>query len=93
MADDIRVRPAARAAVAIAAAGIASAAYQRAADAADRRRFPPPGQLVDIGGQRIHFLPMGEGTPAVIIIPALGSNVLEWVRVLRSASIGTTVCA
>jgi hypothetical protein len=26
---------------------------------------------------------MGEGTPAVVIIPALGSNVLEWVRVMR----------
>jgi pimeloyl-ACP methyl ester carboxylesterase len=87
------VRPAARAAVAIAAAGIASAAYQQAADAADRRRFPPPGRLVDIGGRRMHLLAVGEGTPAVVIVPALGSNVLEWVRVLRAASAETTVCA
>ena len=91
--DDTRVRPAERAAVAIAAAGIASAVYQRAADAADRRRFPPPGRLVDIGGRRMHLLATGEGTPAVIIIPALGSNVLEWERVLRAASAETTVCA
>jgi pimeloyl-ACP methyl ester carboxylesterase len=62
-------------------------------DAADRRRFPPPGRLVDIGGRRLHFLPMGEGTPAVVIVPALGSNVLEWMRVLRGASPETTVCA
>ena len=82
-----------RAAVAIAAAGIASAAYQQAADAADRRQFPPPGRLVDIGGRRIHLLAMGEGTPAVVIIPALGANVLEWVRVLRGAVSETTVCA
>jgi pimeloyl-ACP methyl ester carboxylesterase len=87
------VRPAARAAVAIAAAGMASAVYQRAAEAADRRRFPPPGRLVDIGGRRLHCLAMGEGTPAVVIVPALGSNVLEWVRVLRGASPETTVCA
>lgn len=87
------MRTATRAAVAIAAAGIASAAYQQAADAADRRRFPPPGRLVDIGGRRIHLLAMGEGTPAVVIIPALGANVLEWVRVLRGAQSETTVCA
>jgi pimeloyl-ACP methyl ester carboxylesterase len=79
-----------RAAVTIAAAGIASAAYQQASDAADRRHFRPPGQLVDIGGRRIHLLAMGEGSPAVVIVPALGSNVLEWVRVQRAAA-GTTV--
>jgi pimeloyl-ACP methyl ester carboxylesterase len=95
--DDTRVGLARRAAVAITAgvtaAGIASAAYQRAAGAADRRRFPPPGRLVDVGGRRLHLLAMGEGTPAVVIVPALGSNVLEWVRVLRGASSETTVCA
>ena len=68
------MRPLARAAVAVVAAGIASAAYQRAADAADRRRFPPPGRLADIGGRRIHLLAMGEGTPAVVIFPALGEQ-------------------
>jgi pimeloyl-ACP methyl ester carboxylesterase len=86
------VRRAAQAAVAVAAAGAASAAYQRAADAASRRRFPPPGQLADIGGRRIHLLVIGEGTPALVIVPALGSNVLEWVRVQRAAATKTTVC-
>lgn len=86
------MRPAARAAGAIAAAGIASAVYQRAAEAADRRRFPPPGRLADIGGRRIHLLAMGEGTPAVVIVPSLGGTVLEWVRVQRAAATKTTVC-
>ena len=89
--DDTRVRPAARAAVAIAAVGIASAAYQRAADASDQRRFPPPGQLADIGGRRIHLLTQGSGAPVVVIVPALGANVLEWVRVQREAAADTTV--
>ena len=90
--DDTRVSPAARAAVAVAATGILSAAYQRAADAADRRRFPPPGRLVDVSSRRIHVLAKGEGTPAVVIVPALASNVLEWVRVQRAAATKTTVC-
>lgn len=88
-----RVRPAARTALAVAAAGIACAAYQRIGDAADRRRHPPPGRLVDVGGRRMHILAEGDGSPAVVIVPALGSNVLEWVRVLRAASTETTVCA
>lgn len=91
--DDTGVRPAAIAAIAIAAAGTASAAYQLVAEAADRRRFPPPGQLADIGGRRIHLLAEGEGTPAVVIVPALGENVLGWVRVQRAAAAaaGTTI--
>lgn len=55
--------------MAVAAAGIASAAYQQVADVADRRRFPPPGRLADVGGRRIHLLARGEGTPAVGIGP------------------------
>jgi pimeloyl-ACP methyl ester carboxylesterase len=60
----------------------------------DRRRYPAPGELVDIGGGRkMHLLAEGDGGPAVVIIPALGANVLEWVRVLRAAPAETTVCA
>jgi pimeloyl-ACP methyl ester carboxylesterase len=86
------VKPAASLAAIIAAAGVASAAYQRAAEAADRRRFPPPGRLADIGGRRIHVLARGDGSPAGVIVPALASNVLEWVRVQRATATGTTVC-
>ena len=41
----------------------------------------------------MHILAVGEGSPTVVIVPALGANVLEWVRVLRAASPETTVCA
>lgn len=88
--DDAGVKPLARAAVAV-AAGIASAVYQQAANAAGRRRFPPPGQLADVGGRGIHVVAMGEGTPAVVIVPSLGGNALEWVRVQRAAATKTTV--
>ena len=52
-----------RAAAAAAAAGVASLAYQTIAEARDRRRFPPPGRLVDIGGRRLHLMTAGEGSP------------------------------
>jgi hypothetical protein len=46
--------------------------------------------LVDTGGRRIHLLAMGGGTPAVVIVPAQGGTVLDWVR---AASAYTTVRA
>jgi hypothetical protein len=30
--------------------------YQALASRADRRRFPPPGTLLDVGGHRLHSL-------------------------------------
>jgi len=63
-------------AVVLGTAGIASAVYQVAAEARDRRRFPPPGQLVDVGGRFLHLLETGSGSPAVVIVPAIGGNVL-----------------
>jgi pimeloyl-ACP methyl ester carboxylesterase len=83
-----------RAAVAAVAVGGAISVYQRVAEAAGRRRFPAPGRLTDVGdGRRMHVLVEGIGDPPVVVIPALGGNVLEWVRVLRAASAETTVCA
>ena len=68
-----------RGAVALGAISTASAAYQVAAETRDRRRFPPPGRLADIGGRFLHVLEAGTGSsPAVIIVPAIGGNVLEW---------------
>jgi hypothetical protein len=48
--------------------------------------------MADIGGRRMHILAAGEGTPAVVIVPALGTSVLEWVRIVRAVSAETTVC-
>jgi pimeloyl-ACP methyl ester carboxylesterase len=82
-----------RTVIAVVAVGVASSVYQQIAQAADKRTFLPPGRVVDIGRRRMHMLAMGSGSPAVVIVPALGANVLEWVRVLRAAAAETTVCA
>ncbi len=86
------MKPATRAAAATAAAGLASFAYQKVAEARDRRRFPPPGRLVDIGGRCLHLVEMGEGSPAVIIIPALGESVLGWLHILQGAAAEAQAC-
>jgi pimeloyl-ACP methyl ester carboxylesterase len=81
-----------RLAGAAAAAGIASFTYQRLAEAHDRRRFPAPGRLVDIGGRRLHLMTAGEGSPAVIIIPALAESVLGWLGVVERVAAETRTC-
>lgn len=54
-------------------------ALERAAEARDRRRFPPPGRLVDIGGRRLHLACLGAASgPTVVIEPGAGSPSLTW---------------
>jgi len=86
------MRFARRMAAAAAVVGIASFTYQRIADARDRRHHLPPGRQVDIGGRRLHLVEMGEGSPSVVIIPALAGNVLPWLRVLEAAAAETQAC-
>jgi hypothetical protein len=81
-----------RIAASAAAAGVISAVYQRLSEARDRRRFAPPGRLVDIGGRRLHLVEMGEGTPAVVIIPALADNVLSWLPIAEAVATETLTC-
>lgn len=64
--------------------GVASAAYQQLGSMRDRRRYPPPGNLADIGGRWLHLWKAGEGEPNVVIVPALGAPAIEWVRVQRA---------
>lgn len=75
----------------LAAAGLASATYQTVASARDRRRYPPPGELVDIGGRRLHLWRAGEGSPAVVVAPSLGEPGDGWAEIQRRLAQQTTV--
>jgi pimeloyl-ACP methyl ester carboxylesterase len=53
-------------------------AYQAVATALDRRNFPPPGNLLDVGGSRLHIRSMGMGHPAVVLETGLGGMSAAW---------------
>src|SRR5262245_65576021 len=59
------------------------AIYQRAMFARDAERFPMPGQLVDVGGRRLHLYCTGSGSPTVVLENGLGANYTSW-QVVRS---------
>ena len=59
----------------------AGAIYQASETAADRRHFPPPGQLIDLGGRRLHLLDRGAGGPPVIFESGISATCLNWTQV------------
>ena len=61
---------------------LAGATYQGAATALERRQFPHPGELVDVGGHQLHIYCTGQGTPTVVLeAPAVGmSTAWGWVQ-------------
>ncbi len=77
-------------AIALLAAGIV---YQSAGLARDASRYPPPGQLVDVGGYRLHAVCRGEGAPGVVLDAAIAASSLSWVRVQQDVARFTRVCA
>ena len=55
--------------------------YQTVREAADARAYPPPGQLIDVEGHRLHLSCTGSGSPTVVLEPGAGgkSSDLGWV--------------
>ncbi|WP_158581694.1 alpha/beta hydrolase [Actinomadura spongiicola] len=63
---------------------VASATFQVLSERADRRRFPPPGRIVEVNGRRVHVWTEGEGSPTVVIVPGMSSPGIHWVHVQRA---------
>jgi hypothetical protein len=63
-------------------AGI-GAGHQILAERHEANRFPAPGQLVDIGGRRLHVMCSGAGAPGVLIEASGLGTVLQSAAVQR----------
>lgn len=69
------------------------ATYQTLGVWFDRQKFPPPGQLIDVGGYRLHLYCQGEGKPTVILESGLSATVAMWTRIQAGLAKTTKVCA
>jgi len=71
----------------------AGAIYQAAASASDLKKYPPPGQLYDVGGHKLHLYCTGEGSPTVILEAGAASPALAWYLVQEKVAGFTRVCS
>jgi pimeloyl-ACP methyl ester carboxylesterase len=72
---------------------LTGALYQTIATRKDLAVAPPPGQLVDIGGFRLHLWCTGNGAPAVILDTGLGGSSAGWGFVQPDVARFTRVCS
>ena len=71
---------------------IVGAVYESMAEASDARTYPPPGQMVDVGGFRLHINCTGTGSPTVVIDAGLGDWSTMWGFVQPEVAKTTRVC-
>jgi pimeloyl-ACP methyl ester carboxylesterase len=66
--------------------------YQRLAGRAAAQRFRAPGQLVDVGGHRLHLMCSGTGRPAVLFEAGIAASSLSWATVQPATAQFTRAC-
>jgi pimeloyl-ACP methyl ester carboxylesterase len=79
--------------VALLALAVAGAIYQSIATKRAERAYPPPGEMVDVGGYSLHINCVGQGSPTVVLDGGSGEMSADWVLVQREVSGTTRVCA
>jgi pimeloyl-ACP methyl ester carboxylesterase len=79
--------------VALLVLAVIGAIYQAIATQLDERAYPPPGELVDVDGHRLHINCVGQGSPTVILEAANLGMSAHWVRVQQQVADTTRVCA
>jgi pimeloyl-ACP methyl ester carboxylesterase len=69
------------------------ATYQGVTTSLERRRYPHPGRLVDVGGHQLQIHCTGDGMPTVVLeAPAAGLSA-SWERVQEALTPLTRVCS
>ncbi len=69
------------------------ALYQAIGATIDKQRFPLVGQMVDVGGHKLHLDCAGTGSPTVILEAGLSDTTLVWSKVQPVVATFTHVCS
>jgi pimeloyl-ACP methyl ester carboxylesterase len=72
---------------------LVGATYQGVATALERRQFPHPGRLVDVGGHQLHLYCEGRGAPTVLLEAPATAMSSAWAWVQADAAKKTRVCS
>jgi len=79
--------------VSVALLALAGAVYQSLSERRDRHAHPMPGELIDIGGYKLHIDCTGLGSPTVILDSGLGDTYISWQKVQPQIAKVTRVCS
>ena len=77
----------------IAGLALIGSGYEAIASDGDAKAYPAPGQLVDVGGYRLHIQCVGTGSPTVVLDAGLGGSSLDWNLVQGELGHTSRVCA
>ncbi|MBZ0277441.1 MAG: alpha/beta hydrolase [Anaerolineae bacterium] len=66
--------------------------YQSTSAARDAEQYPPPGELVDVGGYRLHLDCAGEGSPTIVVDTGTGTWSLMWLHLMPELATRSRVC-
>jgi pimeloyl-ACP methyl ester carboxylesterase len=67
--------------------------YQTIGLARDRRKFSPPGRLIDIGRRHLHLVEAGQGSPTVVFESGISASSLNWTALQAEIARFTSACA
>jgi pimeloyl-ACP methyl ester carboxylesterase len=72
---------------------LTGATYQGLATALERRKYPHPGHLMDVGGHQLHIHCTGEGSPTVVLEAAASGLSAGWGLIQPEIAGTTRVCS
>jgi pimeloyl-ACP methyl ester carboxylesterase len=66
--------------------------YQTVRESLEAKAYPPPGQLIDVGGHRLHLHCTGSGSPTVVLEPGHGGSSSDFGWITPAVARETRVC-
>lgn len=66
--------------------------YEPIVEAAEMKAYPPPGQMVDVGGYHLHIHCTGTGSPTVVVESGWGDMSASWGWVQPEVAKTTRIC-
>lgn len=71
---------------------VAGVTYQQLATAADLEKYPPYGELVQVGEHKLHIHCIGEGRPTIVVDNGGGNWSMTWLALQDRLAQQTQVC-
>jgi pimeloyl-ACP methyl ester carboxylesterase len=73
--------------------GSIGAIYQVLSTKSDQHNYPAPGEMVDVGGYKLHIYCVGAGSPTVILDAAADMMSSDWAWIQPAIAKQTRVCS